>query len=147
MTHVGVIVRYGGRPFILEQHQFGDAPPGYPDEDGPHFYPLEVRLATKRWALYYAKYEGPPVTTDLSWATKPVYVPYNYSYIKNEAMCHALFKIPRVNTSQKMHCGNYAAWALKKMGVLSPKVRHDCLTPLVVKSLGPYADLQKITTI
>ena len=149
MTHIGVIFRRNGHPYVLEMHQFKDAPPGYPDEDGPHIYPLKVRLdqsfANGPWDLFYSRYRGPPVVTDISWAFSPAYVPYNYSYIKNEVVCHTLFRIPHVNTSTKMHCANYAGWVLKKLGILSPHVRIDCVFPLSVRELAAYDDLHRIT--
>lgn len=152
MTHIGVILRHGGRPYVLEMHQFKDAPPGYPDLDGPHVYPLEVRLKESLsgdgvWDLFYSRYRGTPVGpgVDLaSWAFPPAYVPYNYSYIRDEILCHALLRIPRVNTSNKMHCANYAAWVLKKLGIVPEKARLDCVFPLDVRELAPYGPLEKI---
>lgn len=154
MTHIGVVLRYGDRPFVLEMHQVNDAPPGYPNDDGPHVYPLEVRVTEALyqeggdWDVFHSKYRGPPVapTVDLSWAFPPAYIPYNYSYIADELSCHAALKMRRVDTSQKMHCGNYAAWALKKLGILPSTTRIDCLFPLEVKNLAPYDPLLKIVT-
>ncbi len=152
MTHIGVILRHKGRPYVLEMHQFNDAPPGYPNLDGPHVYPLDVRLNEALyqdgdWDLFYSRYRGPPVLNiDLTWAFPPAYVPYNYSYIRNEITCHALLKIPRVNTSQKMHCANYAAWVVKKLGIVPPQARIDCVFPLDVRELGPYGQLEKVVT-
>jgi hypothetical protein len=147
MTHIGVVIRYGGKPFVLEMHQFNDAPPGYPNLDGPHIYPLEVRIAESfnggQWRLFYAPYLGPASTADVAWAFPPEYVPYKYDFIKDELRCHALARIPRVST-EKMHCANYAAMVLKKLGVAPPDARIDCVAPMEVMQLASYGTLQRV---
>lgn len=147
MTHIGVVIRYGGKPFILEMHQLDDAPPGYPNLDGPHVYPLEARIAESfnggPWRLFHAPYKGPAPTADVAWAFPPEYIPYNYNYIKDELRCHALARIPRVSLD-KMHCANYASLVLKKLGIAPPDSRIDCVVPMDVLNFARYGALQRV---
>ena len=149
VTHIGVIIRMGGRPWVLEMHQVGDAPPGYdPKADGPHVYPLEARIAESmndgRWHLFHAPYLGPAVTADTSWAFPPSYVPYNYNYITDELRCHALGRLPRISMAT-MHCGNYAAWTLQRLGIAPSEKRIDCIVPLDVLKMARYGAIQRVT--
>lgn len=150
ITHIGVVIRGpGGRPWVLEMHQVGDAPPGYdPKADGPHVYPLEARIAESlnggRWRLFHAPYLGPEVVADTSWAFPPAYIPYNYNYIKDELRCHVLGRIPRISM-EKMHCGNYAAHALQRLGIAPPEKRIDCIVPLDALKFGAYGAIQRVT--
>jgi hypothetical protein len=45
-----------------------------------------------------------------------------------------------------MHCANYAAWVVKKLGIAPPKTRIDCMFPLDVRELAPYDPIEKIVT-
>ena len=96
------------------------------------------------------RYTGKLAPQTLQWAFPPAYVPYDYEYIRKEAMCHLNPLNNRVDVSQKMHCGNYAAWVLQKLGIIPPSARLDCVTPLDVLSRVPgmnvYAPLQRIET-
>ncbi len=148
ITHIGVVIRRGGQPWVLEMHQVGDAPPGYDAKaDGPHVYPLEARIAESlnggRWRLFHAPYLGPEVTADTAWAFPPAYVPYNYAYIKDELRCHALGRIPRISMDT-MHCGHYAAWALQRLGIAPADRRIDCIVPLDALKFGSYGKIQRV---
>lgn len=156
MTHVGVVIVRAGVPYILEMHQYKDAPPGYPDVDGPRLYPLSVRIqeATQgkgRWTLFYAALQRRlPVNRDVSWAFPPAYIPYDYEYLRKELVCHMgglRSRVPSVPV--KMHCGNYAAWVLRTLGISDPETRIDCLGPLDVltngTATGTFAPLVRIS--
>lgn len=159
MTHLGVVLVPPGSstPYILEMHQFRDAPTGYPDVDGPRVYPLEARLreATKpdrRWDLFYAPLRKPlSHAPGMQWAfPAPAYVPYDYDYIRHEAACHFVPFHGRVDVVPgKMHCANYAAMVLRRLGIADPATRIDCITPMdvTVRGVAPrtYGKLLAVT--
>jgi hypothetical protein len=146
MTHVGVVIKPPGSatPYILEMHQLGDGPDGFPNVDGPRVYPLEARLRdaarpNRRWELFYAPLQKPlPHAPGLEWAfPTPPYIPYDYDYVRHEAVCHFVPFRRRVDTvPEKMHCANYAASVLRRFGIADPTTPIDCITPVDVIGRG-----------
>lgn len=133
-THVSTIVRHKGRAFSVEIHAAGDGPTGLEGE-GVYAYPLEQRLATngQRTDLFLVRRQGPDI--DASSLALPV-VPYNTSYVRDEATCHFLGISPDI--SKKMHCANFASFVLRELGIA--RAAASCVRPIDVVSSLPLRE-------
>ena len=163
LTHVGVVVVHAdGTPHVVEMHQVGDAPRGYDAAaDGPHTYPLASRLrdaerADARWMLYWCPLTGPApaaaadADAGAAFFPDPPYVAYNYAYWQDEIACHlrSLWPVRRRRRQQemeRMHCGNYAVYVLRRLGVLPAETPLDCVLPSSIMAMsGRHGVLHRI---
>lgn len=154
-THVGVIVRSStGTPYLIETHATGDGPQRT-EPPGVHAYTLEYRLQHREGRhVFIVPVQGKVLQQDADDTLRRISTwkntfKYNESFVRDEFVCHFTGIMPK-HIANRMHCGNFAAFVLRHLGIGAAHARVECIRPIDVVSSMPlnegyaYTSIQRI---